>query len=264
MSLINQLTVFIINELKTPIDCENINTVPANRYVDNCKWLTNIINELDTLRKIQYFVYSALSVLTYKHNVYVEISPLLKDAIDHGQINKYEPLLTLSDGQVKLALLLIQKYKSIEQENQYVKTKCIKEEFLYYMRPIQLAFLKAAISNINIHLGSLLFQTITNNNIVQIPAQLSPEAEINAVNNYLQNMANWKCDGENSYHHIIRHVCSLISLNQFEPEYHVGYLQLIDILNLLASPLVQQQNTNELITHYAKILTPAQHSVVYL
>lgn len=228
--------------------------LPTNRYMALVTpWFTDAIYRpiADMTRPdagIKYLVFSVLNCLSGR------LAVLRNLAVDDVDIKRYETLYTkwqeklkLTDGQVKLLVVLLDKFQSVDRIQ-----RLLNEELFHYMLPEQLMFIQAVFGSISsngentpvwqIESGARLFLEPISDRLADIAGN---------------NNRHPKCPYNQLPYYVCRSFCTLF--DHVEPALRLSDTQQCDIVNIL-----DILDWDQRLDVYMRILTDEQAAITYL
>jgi hypothetical protein len=220
---------------------------------------------------IKYMVFSVINTLSGRvsENEYSQVDPYF--AVNRNAYNtiftEFAGKLYIVDGQLKLAVLLIEKFTELknklscdngEARLDYIR-RFICEEFFNYLTPYQLLFIQSVLGCSSLSGKSMWYFDDKTSRLFNSPDDVMYSLINNeAISPYFHLMYYPKCADNQLEHYITRSICTLF--NHPVADFKLTLAQLHDVINILDLP---ETLVNKL-KQYMWLLNSTQCNIVYL
>jgi len=250
---------------------------PTNRYLASeevSSWFNNaIFNPIATSTRpeaaIKYMVFSVINCLSGRLLVaeYQDVDPnFALNRESYEQIySEWGSILDITNGQLKLAVLLLDKFAELKKNmNRHTGIDAVRrflcEEFLNYLTPCQLLFLQAVMGCQSVAGQSMWCICVKTDALFNTPNDQSylfvTDDPRTLVGNYPSPRQAY-CDESQNTYYITRSICTLFAY--IEPYQRLTLTQTYDAINILDMP-----DSKARLDRYLWILTPEQSNIIYL
>lgn len=252
---------------------------PTNKYINVygvSEWFNNAIYQPISTNirpgaAIKYLVYSVINCLSGRllKAEYPDIDPYF--AINRESYNqvysKYCKLLFPTDGQVKLGIILLNKFAELKSnmdtktgtnqmsytDNNLNLKKFLCEEFFNYLTPNQLLFIQCVLGSQTVTGHTMWHINNTTTTLFNTPIDMEYKFITNTRNQQVVN-----CSDTYKQYYISMSICALF--NHIDPSINLTLRQFYDAINILDMPC----SLTEQVNNYLRILTPEQSNIAYL